>query len=186
MENKIENINLENKNGVMVVSSREVAENFGKRHDHVLRDIRNKIEVNPILGTTQYFIENKIINSQNNQEYIEYLMTRDGFSFLVMGFTGKKADEFKLKYIEAFNKMEEHIKNNPKTLPTNYKEALQQLLTEVEEKEKLQVAVKELEPKAQFADAITTNEKPIGDPFSRFEKRIYREDFLLWIFIMKL
>ncbi len=161
MENKLENINLKNKNGVVVVSSREVAENFGKRHDHVLRDIRNKIEVNPILGTPQYFIENKITNSQNNQEYTEYLMTRDGFSFLVMGFTGKKADEFKLKYIEAFNKMEEHINNRPNALPTNFKEALQQLLVEVEEKEQLQVEIKQLEPKAQFADAIATNEKSI-------------------------
>ncbi len=156
----LENINIENKNGVMVVSSREVAENFGKRHDNIIRIIEEKIEVNSILRTPQYFIENTYIDKSNRQSR-EYLMTRDGFSFLVMGFTGKKADEFKLKYIEAFNKMEEHIKNNPKVLPTNFKEALQQLLVEVEEKEKLQVEIKQLEPKVQFADAITTNEKSI-------------------------
>ena len=43
-----------------------------------------------------------------------YYMNRDGFSLLAMGFTGKKAIDFKLKFIEAFNKMEEHIKNENK------------------------------------------------------------------------
>ena len=52
-----------------------------------------------------------------------------------MGFTGTKALKWKLKYIEAFNKMEEYIKSNPKVLPTTFKEALQQLLVEVEEKD---------------------------------------------------
>lgn len=54
-------------------------------------------------------IESKFEHRGN--EYTEYLLTRDGFSLLVMGFTGSRALEWKLKYIEAFNKMEQAIKN---------------------------------------------------------------------------
>lgn len=57
-----------------------------------------------------YFIKSSYVHEQNNQRYKEYLLTRDGFSLLVMGFTGKKALEWKLKYIEAFNKMELFIR----------------------------------------------------------------------------
>lgn len=160
MENKLENIKIENKNGEIVVSSRELAENFEKRHTEVLRAIDDKISQNAKLRSDKFFIETSY-KAGTGKEYKEYLITRDGFSFLVMGFTGTKADEWKLKYIEAFNKMEEHIKNNPKTLPVNYKEALQQLLVEVEEKERLQDTVKQLEPKVQFAEAIVSNEKSI-------------------------
>lgn len=157
----VENIKIESKEGTMVVSSREVAENFEKRHDHILRDIRNNIEANPILGTPQYFIESNYINPQNKQEYQEYLITEKGFSLLVMGFTGKKALEWKIKYIDAFEKMREYINSNPHKLPTNFKEALQLLLVEVEEKEKLQVQVKELQAPANFAKTIVKSENSI-------------------------
>ena len=56
-----------------------------------------------------FFLES-YINEQNGQKYLQYLMNRDGFSLLVMGFTGKKALEWKLKYIEAFNTMEKLLK----------------------------------------------------------------------------
>ncbi|APM37370.1 Rha family transcriptional regulator [Clostridium kluyveri] len=97
----------------VLVSSRIIAENFDKRHDQVLRDIENiikglhKIEETPIRN---YFIKSSYLHKQNNQKYPEYIMTRDGFSLLVMGFTGQKALQWKLKYIEAFNKMEAFIK----------------------------------------------------------------------------
>lgn len=94
-----------------VTSSRKVAEVFEKRHDHVLRDLDDLKE-----GITQnwgdLFYETTYIHEQNKQEYREILMNRDGFSLIAMGFTGKKALGWKLKYIEAFNKMEEEIKKN--------------------------------------------------------------------------
>ncbi|WP_370773410.1 ORF6C domain-containing protein [Clostridium sp.] len=99
-----------NNDGELVVTSRQVAEDFEKRHADVLRDIevyKNRI------STTQFctlFIESEY-RASNGKMNKEYLLTRDGFSFLVMGFTGAKADEWKLKYIEAFNKMEQAIKN---------------------------------------------------------------------------
>ena len=135
----LENIRIENNNGVMVVSSREVAENFGKRHDHLIRDIENKIKVTPILGTPKYFIENEYTNPQNGQKYKEYFMTRDGFSFLVMGFTGKKANKWKIKYIEAFNKMEETIKNSGQyQIPKTPMEALS-LMFEVQKENTIKI-----------------------------------------------
>lgn len=105
-------INIKSQNGKAVVSSREVAEHFGKRHSEVIRAIEKKLEVNAILRSPKYFIETTYLDKSNRQTK-EYLMTRDGFSFIVMGFTGKEADEWKLKYIEAFNKMEASLKEIP-------------------------------------------------------------------------
>lgn len=58
-------------------------------------------------------------------------MTRDGFTLLAIGFTGKEALKFKLAYIEVFNKMEEALKNQSPALPTTYKDAL---IAEIEAK----------------------------------------------------
>ena len=55
------------------------------------------------------FVEDSYIASNGKQNKMYYL-NRDGFTFIAMGFTGKKADEFKLKYIEAFNKMEQIVR----------------------------------------------------------------------------
>lgn len=96
--------------GELVVSSRQVAEDFEKRHADVIKAIEDKMKVNEILRSPKYFIESTYTDKSNRKSK-EYLLTRDGFSFLVMGFTGAKADEWKLKYIEAFNKMEQAIKN---------------------------------------------------------------------------
>lgn len=108
-------INLQKQNGQPVVSSREVAEHFGKRHDNVVRDIENLIEgMSKIEDThklTKLFLENVYRNEQNQQMYKEYLLNRDGFTLLAMGFTGSKALEWKIKYIDAFNQMEQFIKS---------------------------------------------------------------------------
>lgn len=106
-----------------VVSSKQLAKDFGKRHDNVLRDIDNLIEGILKIEETQgmlkieqdpekMFIEVWYKGIQNGQFYREYLLTRDGFSLLAMGFTGAKALEWKLKYIKAFNNMENFIKND--------------------------------------------------------------------------
>ena len=115
MNNLVASIEVKEYEGQPVVSSREIADNFEKNHKEVLRSIDNQIE---ILGGAQncagLFTESKYQHSQNKQWYKEYLLTRDGFSFAVMSFTGEKAAKWKLKYIEAFNKMEEKLKNiNP-------------------------------------------------------------------------
>ena len=111
----MDNINIKNEEvlvkrnskGELVVTSRQVAEDFEKRHSHICDTIRN-------LTAENSEVKNMIIESKfehRGNEYTEYLLTRDGFSLLVMGFTGSKALQWKLKYIEAFNKMEQAIKN---------------------------------------------------------------------------
>ncbi len=110
-------ITVQEKNGQVVVSSRDVAEKFGKRHDKLIVEIERMY--GDLIGYDQngghpLFIKNFYIHPQNKQEYKEYLMNRDGFSLLCMGFTGEKALQWKLKYIKAFNQMEEQLKNGNK------------------------------------------------------------------------
>lgn len=97
-----------------VTSSLNVAENFDKKHQHVLRDI-DALEKD-VSNFGQMFVEGNEPDSYGRDRRVVY-MNRDGFTILAMGFTGKKALQFKLKYIEAFNQMEEHIKQQVK-IPT--------------------------------------------------------------------
>ena len=107
MENQL--INIANNNGVLTVGSVEVARHFEK---HVLQTIHDLAAENS--AAKNMFIESTYEN--RGKQYPQYLITRDGFSLLVMGFTGKKALEWKLKYIEAFNKMETALKQAIPTL----------------------------------------------------------------------
>lgn len=97
------------KNGEAMTDSLKVAECFGKQHAKVIRAIENLLEGLPKNGDTPMFIKTWYKHPQNGERYYKYLMNRDGYSLLVMGFTGKKALEWKLKYIEAFNSMEHVI-----------------------------------------------------------------------------
>lgn len=92
-----------------VTDSLTVAEFFQKRHDKVLRAIDELLGGLPKNGETPLFMETTYVEEQNGQTYRKYIMTRDGFSLLAMGFTGKKALQWKLKYIEAFNAMEKAL-----------------------------------------------------------------------------
>lgn len=87
-----------------------VAKKFGKEHKHVLESIRKIMtaENSAVLGM---FEESNYLNEQNKKQPM-FIMNRDGFTLLAMGFTGKQAMDFKLDYIGAFNKMEATIKNN--------------------------------------------------------------------------
>lgn len=106
----------------LVTDSRQVAEHFGKRHDHVMRDINSLVKGLPKNGDTQrMFFKASYTNEQNMQTYPMYYMNRDGFSLLVMGFTGAKALEWKLKFLEAFNAMEKAIKTPQITPNPHYR-----------------------------------------------------------------
>lgn len=96
---------LSTQNGEPVVSSREVAKNFGKEHKDVLKAINNLVAQNCAAKSMFHLsdFENR------GKKYPMYLMNRDGFSLLAMGFTGKEALEWKLKYIAAFNEMEKKL-----------------------------------------------------------------------------
>ncbi len=90
-------------NNEIVCDSLQVAKKFRKRHNNVMRDIRGLLKNE---HTKQMFNLSSYTEKQNGQVYQMYTMNRDGFSLLAMGFTGEKALEWKLKYIQAFNKME--------------------------------------------------------------------------------
>lgn len=143
---------LQNKDGQVLASSVEVAERFGKEHSKVKRSIQ-ALEKD-VANFGEMFNLSYYEDSYGRKQE-EYCMNRDGFSLIVMGFTGKKALEWKLKYINAFNRMEEELKKQSvRALPTTYKEALLQLLEEVEKNEKLEEERKVLLPKADYHDEV--------------------------------
>lgn len=146
-------------NGEPVVSSRQIAESFEKRHDHVMRDIEDIMRGLPKNGDTPMFYKTEYVHEQNGQSYPMYLMNRDGFTLLAMGFNGKAALEWKLKYIAAFNEMEKKLTEQPKlTRSQLLATALIAAHEELEEKDK-QIA--ELTPKGVFADAVSASSQSI-------------------------
>lgn len=146
-------------NGEPVVSSRQIADSFEKRHDHVMRDIEDIMRGLPKNGDTPMFYKTEYVHEQNGQSYPMYLMNRDGFTLLAMGFTGKAALEWKLKYIAAFNEMEKKLAEKPQlTRSQLLATALIAAHEELEEKDK-QIA--ELTPKGVFADAVSASSQSI-------------------------
>lgn len=120
-------------NDQAVKSSLLIAEKFGKEHKNVMQSIRNLIG-----GTAEnsaiaeMFSESRYLNEQNKEQPM-FLMNRDGFTLLAMGFTGKKAMQFKLEYIKAFNSMEAQIKASQK--PKSQLEILQMSINQLVEQE---------------------------------------------------
>ena len=132
-------------NGQAVTNSVKVAEKFGKEHKHVLESIR-KLMTAENSAVLQMFEESIYVNEQNKTQPM-YLMNRDGFTLLAMGFTGTKAMAFKIDYINAFNKMESKIKKSLITLPdfTDPAEAAMAWAKEYREKKVLAIENKKLE-----------------------------------------
>lgn len=119
------------KNQQAVTSSLQVAEVFEKQHKHVIEAIEAKIQSAENSAHYQkMFADGEYKDSRGRKQRL-YYMNRDGFSFIAFGFTGKKADAFKLKYIEAFNQMEKEIQQ-PK-LPTSQRELAMLALSANEE-----------------------------------------------------
>jgi Rha family phage regulatory protein len=90
------------------VSSRDVAREFGKRHDNVLRDIDNLIKKRPELGALSFEATGYVDDAGKQNR--SFLMNRAGFSLLAMRFTGDKALDFQIAYIAAFDAMEAELK----------------------------------------------------------------------------
>jgi len=102
----VDTVSVVEKNGEFYVTSTTIADHFDKQHKDVLKAIEN-------LGCTEQFRERNFAPSNykslQGKKMPMFLITRDGFSFLCMGFTGEKADLWKEKYIEAFNGMEREL-----------------------------------------------------------------------------
>ena len=150
---------LSTQNGEPVASSRDVAKRFGKEHNHVLRDIKALEEGVSKNGQTPMFYKTEYTHPQNHQKYPMYLMNRDGFSLLAMGFTGKEAVQWKLKYIAAFNAMEKQLAQRP---PLSRSELMAQaLIAAHDELEHKNAQIAELTPKGIFADAVSASKQSI-------------------------
>lgn len=149
----------------VLTNSLLVAEKFGKEHNKVIRDIQN-LSCSDEFRAANFGVSSYI--SLQNKELPMYVMTKDGFSFLVMGYTGVKAGMFKEEYIKAFNKMEETIKNGGFNVPKSFREAL---LLAAEQQEVIENQQKQIEeknakieadkPKVLFSEAVEASKKSI-------------------------
>jgi len=104
------------KNGSVVCTSLMMAEKFNKEHKNVIQAIRNvecSAEFRELNFKLSYY------TSSQNKEMHMYELTRDGFTFVAMGFTGREASEWKEKYINAFNMMEKQILEGHKPALSN-------------------------------------------------------------------
>lgn len=149
----------------VLTNSLLVAEKFVKEHNKVIRDIQN-LSCSDEFRAANFGVSSYI--SLQNKELPMYVMTKDGFSFLVMGYTGVKAGMFKEEYIKAFNKMEETIKNGGFNVPKSFREAL---LLAAEQQEVIENQQKQIEeknakieadkPKVSFSEAVSASNKSI-------------------------
>jgi len=96
------------------VSSKTIASVFSKSHHKVLRDIQ-QLECSDDFRESNFGLSSYVAGKR---KYKCYKISRDGFAFLAMGFTGKKAAQFKEAYINAFNQMEVELSENTKQLPS--------------------------------------------------------------------
>lgn len=171
-----EEIVYKGENNQALTTSLMVAKKFGKEHKHVLEAIRNLLSVT---AEKSAFVENQQLTKMFALAEVEqpmpvgggvkkapmYVMNRDGFTLLAMGFTGEKALRFKLEYINAFNAMEQQIRevvasyqiSDPiKRAERWIEEEKERQRLQVENQQKEQLLI-EQEPKVNFANAMITS-----------------------------
>ena len=149
--NEIMNLGIENKDGILVVSSRIVAEGLSKRHDNVLRDLDNILthsEMSALILPSNY-TDNK------GEIRREYLLTKDGF--LLYMFSIRGYEEFKLAYIREFDRMKEELEKQNK-IPQSFSEALLLAGRIQAEKERLELENKQMKPKVEYVDNVLVSE----------------------------
>lgn len=145
----MENLVFQNSNGNDVTTSLLVAEVFGKEHSKVVRDIES-LSCSASFNAANFGVITYI--DSRNREQTAYEMTKDGFSFLVMGYTGAKAGEFKEKFINEFNRREALLKDDDYILMRS-QQILQKRVEIAEQKIKqLEEKNAKLQPKADFAE----------------------------------
>lgn len=143
------------KDGKVFADSRDVADAFEKNHKDVLKAIRNLVEKDPDMLSLN-FAPFKI-NDLTGESTSHYEMTRDGFTLLVMGFTGQKALQWKLRYIEAFNRMEDQLRSSSQAFPAALADpkTLRALLLDYNEKVlQLQNDIDDMRPQVQALERI--------------------------------
>lgn len=146
---------IEQRNGLLMASSREVAHNFGKLHKNVLQSIKN-LECSPEFNRLNFqpveYLDAK------GEARTEYGMTRDGFTFLVMGFTGKEAAAWKERYIAAFNAMEARLRQSSRIDLSDPAQLVPLLTSYAQRTQIAEAKVAELSPKAEAFDVLDASE----------------------------
>ena len=183
--NNMAELVIQSSNGNDVTTSLIVAQVFGKEHKNVLRDIES-------LSCSEDFnrlnFERITYKDARNREQTAYEMTKDGFSFLVMGYTGAKAGEFKERFINEFNKREALLKNDDYILMRSQQilqkrvENLQAENKRLEQQNALQEEqLRQAAPKVQYVDNVlqsvntytsTQIAKEVGMDAAKFHKAL--------------
>ncbi|WP_020615790.1 Rha family transcriptional regulator [Paenibacillus daejeonensis] len=145
-------------NGRPITDSLTIAETFGKDHDKVIRDIRT-LDCSPEFSTANF--GESTYRSDRGRTYPKYLITQDGFAFLVMGYTGREAARFKERYIAEFNRMRDALNVNPFVLPGTLPEALRLAADLAEKNSMLQGQIEAERPLVVFAESLQVSEDSI-------------------------
>lgn len=155
----------ENEKGVDITTSLIVAKVFGKRNSDVLRDVRNLNCSNDFRERNfALMVEMRQLPQGGAQKTEYYTMTKDGFSFLVMGYTGEKAGEFKERFINEFNKREAMLKSDDYILMRSM-QILQGRISAIEEDNKRLLA--ENQQKQIVIEAKTEENNILNDTVKR-------------------
>jgi anti-repressor protein len=180
-----------NDKGEVYTDSLTVALVFGKEHKSVLRDIRN------LLKTADTFGQNNFVPftyfSEQNKELPKYLLTEDGFTLLVMGYTGANAMQFKIEYIKRFRAMKEELTNKLPGAVQDYlalseNERAIQFFQQRLKLERHRKALKKAKPKVEFHDKFvkaaglqSVNEvsKVLGSGANRFYGWLRDEEIVM-------
>lgn len=155
----MELVKYDNSLNQIVVSSKNVAESFEKRHDNVMRDI-DKLKKD-VLNFEEMFQESSCEDSYGRNQKC-YLMNRDGFSLLAMGFTGQKALDWKLKYIEAFNTLEKEYNSPEKIMARALVIANKEINTLNEKVESLEMTIEEQKPLVTLSNNLLQSKDNIS------------------------
>ena len=181
-------------NDIQVISSREVAEMIGKQHKEIMwmiegNERRGIVGIKPTIDQSaelhfaDYFIESTY--NDRGRQLKCYECTKMGCEILANKLTGEKGILFTAKYVSKFNEMEKYIKEQEPKMPTTYKEALQHLLLQVEENERLQLENKEhqktigeMSPKAKYFDDLVDKDLLLNFRDTAKELEIKQKDFI--------
>lgn len=171
MDNDLTELVAKGQNDEVLTTSKIVADNFGKKHKNVLQAIDSKLS--SAENSAQYkkmFFKDSYKDKSGKSNRI-YYMTRDGFSFIAMGFTGSKADTFKLKFIEAFDKMEQQLKDlSTPQIPQDLPTALRAYADQVEKSNRLLEENNAMQENYSFGTDLATSED--SEPVGNFAKQL--------------
>ena len=142
----------------ILTNSLLVSGKFDKEHKNVMRDIDNLKK--DVLNFEQMFLETSYSDTYGRLQRM-YVMNRDGFTLLAMGFTGSQALKFKVEYINAFNRMEAKIKTGNFQIPTTFSEALQLAAKQAQAIEEQSKLIEANKTKVLFAEAYEVSDDNI-------------------------